>query len=370
MADEISIRANGSAEMAYTGAVGWHGLGNHLAAGAAIEEWIAAAGFDWSILRSRVRYAVDGISADDPASWASVDDRVVLFRSDTAAPLGVVSDDYQVVQPLEVMEFFRELTERMGMTMETAGCLFGGRRFWALAATGESAAIADPADRLKGYILLSTSADGSLATEARYTTVRVVCHNTLSLARGKDKASVRVAHRSVFDPAAAKSGLGLLTEGSRFDDAMNDFRRMAETKIEDAEVINHTGRIFVPGWSDMSPAERAANIKRATSPVQAVARLALDGTAQGAGLAGTDGTVWGWLNAVTEYVDHSARAKNQDNRLNSAFFGTGAAIKTAAYESAIAMADGSYKYVPAHRARAEIVPDADILGSVLAATAA
>jgi phage/plasmid-like protein (TIGR03299 family) len=335
-----------------------------------MEEWLHAAGMDWTILRSRVRYAVDGISADDPASWASVDDRVVLFRSDTAAPLGVVSDDYQVVQPAEVMEFFRDLTESHGMTMETAGVLFGGKRFWALAATGESAAIADPADRMKGYVLLSTSADGSLATEARYTTVRVVCNNTLSLARGRDKASVRVAHRSVFDPAAAKSGLGLLTEGSRFDDAMNDFRRMAGMPISGPEIIERTGGVFVPGWSDMSAEKKADAIRRATSPVQAVARLALDGTAQGAGLAGTDGTVWGWLNAVTEYVDHPARAKNQDNRLNSAFFGTGAAIKTAAYESAVAMADGSYRYVPSHRAREAAAPAAvDILASVLEATA-
>jgi Domain of unknown function (DUF932) len=43
-----------------------------------------------------------------------------------------------------VLEFFRDLTEAAGFTLETAGVLFGGKRFWALASIGAEAAIADP----------------------------------------------------------------------------------------------------------------------------------------------------------------------------------------------------------------------------------
>lgn len=35
----------------------------------------------------------------------------VLYRSDTNAPLSVVGGRYQVVQPREVLEFYRDLTE-------------------------------------------------------------------------------------------------------------------------------------------------------------------------------------------------------------------------------------------------------------------
>src|SRR6202044_3294118 len=103
-------------------------------------------------------------------------------------------DNFKIVQPGAVLEFFRDLTAAAGFTLETAGTLFGGKRFWALAAIGETASIADPADKMKGYLLLSTACDGSMATEARYTTVRVVCNNTLSSARSAG-AKVRVTHR-------------------------------------------------------------------------------------------------------------------------------------------------------------------------------
>ena len=47
------------------------------------------------------------------------------------------------------------------------------------------------------------------------------------------------------------------------------------------------------------------------------------------------GTAWGLLCSITEYVDHERRARSQDNRLDSAWFGQGAAIKQRALEYAL-----------------------------------
>ena len=60
-------------------------------------------------------------------------DNKVLYRSDTHAPLSVVSQRYQVVQPREILEFYRDLTEISGFELETAGRFKGGRKIWALA---------------------------------------------------------------------------------------------------------------------------------------------------------------------------------------------------------------------------------------------
>ncbi|MEJ1959752.1 MAG: DUF932 domain-containing protein [Nitrosomonadales bacterium] len=62
------------------------------------------------------------------------------------------------------------------------------------------------------------------------------------------------------------------------------------------------------------------------------------GSGKGSELASAKGTVWGLLNGVTEYVDTHRRAKSQDNRLDSAWFGQGAQIKQRALEQAIALA--------------------------------
>jgi len=93
----------------------------------------------------------------------------VLYRSDTKAPLSVVSNRYQIVQPREVLEFYRDLTEVSGYELETAGVLKGGRKFWALARTGQTTKLKGN-DQVNGYLLLATSCDGTLATTATPTT--------------------------------------------------------------------------------------------------------------------------------------------------------------------------------------------------------
>lgn len=86
------------------------------------------------------------------------------------------------MQPAEVVEFFEDLVSLAGFTLETAGALAGGRRIWALAKTNYEANIAGQ-DLLKGYLLLATSYDGTFATTASLTDVRVVCQNTLRLSQ-------------------------------------------------------------------------------------------------------------------------------------------------------------------------------------------
>jgi phage/plasmid-like protein (TIGR03299 family) len=326
MSHELTIRRNGHVEMAYVGSTPWHGLGQKLEENTSIEEWQRAAGMDWRVQRSKIRYAVDRNTAD----LRTVSDKHVLFRSDTKADLGIVSDGYKVVQPGAVLEFFRDLTDSAGFRLETAGTMFGGRRFWALAATGESAAIADARDRVNGYLLLSTSCDGSMATEARYTNVRVVCHNTLSMAAGA-KAKVRVTHRTTFDATAAKKELGITAAHGAFASTMSDFRRLAETEVMPADVLMQTAALFEPTAYEMAKADLDKVLE--LKAVRRVGEMAL-GDAIGSSLKGAAGTQWGWLNAVTQYVDHEARARSQDNRLNSAWFGPGDALKTRAYDMA------------------------------------
>ena len=113
MAHEIAI-TNGVAQYASTQRE-WHGLGQLMQAGASVEDWQKQAGMDYKIQRGRIRYATETLNPNDPVSkLQTIDDKIVLFRSDTLAPLGVVSDSYKVVQPTEVLEFFREWADKIG----------------------------------------------------------------------------------------------------------------------------------------------------------------------------------------------------------------------------------------------------------------
>jgi hypothetical protein len=147
--------------------------------GMGVDAWREAAGMDWRIHRSKVRYATCANAG--PHEFIEVPESHVLFRSDTKAHLGVVSDKYKVVQPAEVLEFFRDIAASGGLALSAAGTIYGGKRFWATAKIGE-ASPASLRDKIGGYLLISTSADGSMATEVRRTTIRTVCRNTLAMA--------------------------------------------------------------------------------------------------------------------------------------------------------------------------------------------
>ena len=159
MSHEISFN-NGIAQYASTQRE-WHGLGQLMVAGASIEDWQKQAGMDYRIQRSVIRYATER-DLTHPSQFKTIDDKHVLFRSDTGAALGVVSDGYKVVQPSDVLEFFREWAEQGGLTIESAGVLFGGKRYFATAKLADAVSLDGGRDKVVPYALLSTSADGSL----------------------------------------------------------------------------------------------------------------------------------------------------------------------------------------------------------------
>ena len=185
--------------MAYAGATPWHGLGNNLPQKQPIEVWAEKAGMDWRICETPVRYMTE--QSGSLGAIMSFEEQKVLYRSDTKAPLSVVGGRYQVVQPQAVLEFYRDLSEVSGFELETAGVLKAGKKFWALARTGKETVLKGN-DRVKGYVLLATSCDGTLATTATPTTIRVVCNNTLSIAVNGAAQAIKVPHSTRFDPQA------------------------------------------------------------------------------------------------------------------------------------------------------------------------
>ena len=323
MSHEVTTRKNGMAEIAYVGDTPWHGLGQRLEEGASIEAWKVSAGMDWRICRSRVR-------CGEGPSQQIYDDKHVLFRSDTKAPLSIVSHKYQVVQPGEVLEFFRDLTEANGFQLHTAGTLFGGQRFWALASIGEEAIVMGE-DKVGGFLLLSSSCDGSMATTARFTSVRVVCNNTPTMAVSGKKAEVVVRHTSRFDAKAAKDELGLAR--GQFQVFMKEARRLAQTKVSDAVVSTYLESLLAETKTMVGEKKPVSESKQ----YQRILQL-FRSDAMGGSLLGAQGTAWGLVNAVTQFVDHEARARSTEQRLATAWYGRGEGLKNAAMAKALELA--------------------------------
>lgn len=317
----------GRAAIAYAGKTPWHGLGQQLSEGADIDTWTREAGLGYSVQACDVQYetpAVTGLQV-----WP---ERKVLTRSDTGAPLAVVSKDYRVVQPAEVMDFFRKLTDIGGFQMETAGALSEGRRVWALARVGDGAPVVD-GDLVKPYLLLGTSYDGTMATIAKFTAIRVVCNNTITPAvngradetdKGYLKSSVRVLHSAQFDADAVRLQLGIVAD--QFERFIVQSRQLARRDMNFTEADQFVQELLRPYHQSALEITDTKAYKRVIQLWQ--------GRAIGSDILSASkvsGSRWAMLNAVTQLVDHE-RGRSDNTRLESAWFGTGAALKNRALE--------------------------------------
>lgn len=340
--------------MAFVGQTPWHGLGNQLPQNQPIEVWAQQAGMDWRIESSNVSFMAKNERGQN--ILMPYEEQRVLYRSDTHAPLSVVSQRYQEVQPKEILEFYRDLTEQSGFELETAGVLKGGRKFWALARTGQSAALKGK-DVSNGYILLATACDGTLATTAQFTSVRVVCNNTLAIAlRGQNSSAgvVKVPHSTKFDAEKIKQQLGISVHA--WGEHMYEMKQLSQRKVTQQEAAAYFDAVF--NNTNLSIAEQDESIiqfyrnvatpKQINSPKadnktepngRAMSKVMamFNGHGRGAELASAKDTVYGLLCSITEFVDHERRAISTDHRLDSAWFGVGANLKQRGLEQALRM---------------------------------
>jgi phage/plasmid-like protein (TIGR03299 family) len=314
--------------MAYVGQMPWHGLGSPLSAKQPLEVWARQAGMDWQIEEAEVRFVAGGNGNGSLGSIHAFPEQKVLYRSDTRAPLSVVSSRYQVVLPAEILEFYRDLTEVGGFELETAGVLKEGRKLWALAKTGQNVTLKGK-DRVNGYLLLATACDGTLATTAQFTSVRVVCNNTLAIALGDGADAVKVPHRSQFNAQAVKRQLGIAI--SSWDGFMVRMKALSERKVNQESAETFFRRVLTYPTSGTADRPVAATNDSAVKVVQAL----FAGRGKGADLPSAAGTTWGLLNSVTEFVDHQRRARSDDHRRDAAWFGQGATIKQRAWDEAL-----------------------------------
>lgn len=297
--------------MAFVGQAPWHFAetrerSHGMQEGQSIETWGKTV-FPWHVERNPVWFSRDGVFYSSPK-------HKMLVRNDTGAVFACVSDGYEPVQPRELLAFFNDTAEKFNLHLETAGSVRGGRRIWALAANKNEIKIGR-VDIIKPYLLLCTAFDKTQATHAKFTTVRVVCNNTIEAAMSeKDANEVIIPHSTKFDADKVKVSMGLMEE------TFEEFEVKAN-KLAESPMSEEHAREWVQKWfghfneEDELTAHSKAKIENILTLVK---------HAPGQDLPTARGTAWGLLNGITNFVDFHQRARNADNRLDSAWFGWGA----------------------------------------------
>ena len=169
MSHEIEI-VNGQASMAYVGETPWHGLGVRLPDEVAPYQMMEAAGLDWAVEKQALV----------TAEGAAVTEKEALVRTSDNKVLDIVGKNWNPVQNEEAFNFFNDFCATGGMSMHTAGSLKGGQVVWALAKVNDSFELFG-GDKVESYLLFSNPHKFGQAIDVRFTPIRVVCNNTLTL---------------------------------------------------------------------------------------------------------------------------------------------------------------------------------------------
>lgn len=324
MAHEIAT-TNGRSAMAYFGEAPWHGLGTRLENPATAEEAIQAAGLDYEVELTPLTTA-DGIP---------VPQRKAVVRDDTLDVLGVVGNSYQPVQNRECFGFLDAVVGEGQLRYHTAGALRQGERVWMLAKLPDDIRVKDSDDITEKFLLLSNSHDGSSSLRVFFTPIRVVCANTLSIAEREGVGQgISIVHKG--NPTEkVKQAQAVLGLADRFYQNVAQKMDVLASHYPSREQLEDFFSELYPDKLD-SKSRRAANVR------QQLFQLFESGMGQE--IPEVRFSSWAALNAVTEYVDHHrpTRVKTEFDRMNqrldSAWFGSGARLKERAWQLALQMA--------------------------------
>ena len=232
--------------------------------------------------------------------------------------LGIVGERYEPLQNEDLLAWAEYLTS--DGRWETAGTIKNGTQVFASLSMDRETVI-DPAgvaDRIKNYLLVTTSHDGTWATQAAVTPIRVVCQNTLNFALAKTKQTVKVRHTNKQDEKMILAA-GVLGVGHNYIDAMEKaMTALYQTKVTNAKFDEIVEALYP------RPDEEA---KGAMTKWETKNDL-LHGLWSGETQAGITGTAWGVVNTLTEQLDwyRQARGESADNTLAVARAGFDVAI--------------------------------------------
>lgn len=295
MSHELATFRNGDVSFYSAREPAWHRLGTVTKKALNAEEALRAAHLDgWDVQKQPVT------TLDPQGRPMAVPGRFATVRRnpDPDGPpydtLGIVGEDYHVVQNEEAFAFLTGLVDDGEATFETAGALKGGARVFVTMRLPKQVRIVGD-DHLDLYVAVATGHDGEFAFHAFPTPVRVVCQNTLSIALRGARRSYTVRHDRGAAPKLAEARSVLEVTFRNGDAVGRAAKEMLSTPVSEAEFMQLVSRHFVPAPEKLTERTR----RHVHQQRQDLHHLAFRAPTQEVGR----GTAWGAFNALSEWSE-------------------------------------------------------------------
>lgn len=338
----------------------WHGLGVNVREAVTSAEAVRLAGLNWTVRKTQLQYRNPVTGEMDDAI-----DQFGIVREDSGKMLGAVGKVYQPFQNAEGFEFLDLVIGEFGARYETAGALYGGSKVWMQVHLPQQAFSVNGSDKIEPYCIFTNSHDGSEAARCFPTSHRVVCANTMRLAKGADmKKGIVMRHTSNLKQrvAAAQSALGIAVK--QVDRYRESAELLCRKKVEPIPYFD--GLLDIVCDITKADATKGADVLAA-----AIAMTEADRSIEAAriqrqidkrhshlddlwtryeseknGLGGMRGTGWAALNAVTESANHGNlagrvtgdAATKRSRRFESVINGAADEVMQVAFEQVMQLA--------------------------------
>jgi phage/plasmid-like protein (TIGR03299 family) len=324
VAHELEKLANGQTAFASARLTAWHQLGQITEDCMTAEEIMGKAWLGgWEVRK----IPLQGIEVNDkgvtkvdcPDKWMTVRTNPLTGATEY---LGVVGDDYTTVQNEQVAEVLNLLVDETGAHFETAGSMRKGKSVFVTMKLPSAMQIAG-VDRLDLYLIGTTSHDGTAALRLDASPVRVVCANTQRAAFARSEGSYTFRHTSNITSKIGEARQALNLMWKHF----GAFEYEAEKMINETLTMGEFEKVVAQLWPTEDDASDVAknNAKQRSATLRFLIR---DADTQKA----IKGTRWAGYQAITEYVDHYAKASTDAVRARRAVTGPGAELKARAFE--------------------------------------
>ena len=307
----------------------WHGLGAVLDEHPeSVDDALVKSGLDWKVEQQPIFIAAQGDLIMDGEDWntkyVQVPERYANVRADTQTVLGVVGENYEVVQNSTAFEFL-DAVLGTDLMFETAGSLNGGKRVWVLARRPDFVEVAG--DDTATYVFIASSHDGTMSVTSAVTPIRIVCANTLGVAlRGMDTArTFKMRHTAGIDQKwdEARRVMQLTVNYEERFRELGD--RMGQESISVDRFATVLGKLF-PEHDDMGDRAKQ-NRSDATEQILSIFK---GNGADGDTTGNAPDSKWAAWNAVGEWSDWYRRRQINTDQIHRSFEDN--RVKQAAFE--------------------------------------
>lgn len=262
--------------------VPWHNLGRVVQDAPTSADALHMAGLDWKVNPAPI---FDQYGNKIPNFVANT-------RSSDNSVLGIVTDRYQVVQNEEAFSFTDALLGE-GVKYETAGSLNHGKKVWMLAKMPETKILDDA---FVPYLCFSSSHDGTGAIKVAITPIRVVCQNTLNIALKQASRMWSTKHVGDINYKMEEAQRTLQMASHYMTNLTTEAEELVKKNLTTGEINDLIEQLFP--INDQESIRKQGNITDL--------RDLLQGAMNAPDIAGFRNTQWGFINAVTDMVGHSA----------------------------------------------------------------